>query len=91
MNEFELLTRERIDDEPSLLAQLERMHVANLLQLTSEHRVKGLLRLLSLGLHVLCLLEYQVRGQLTEQQQAPPDPMLAIPSARRDSLPVRPC
>jgi transposase len=40
------------------------------LQLTSEPRVKGLLRLLSLGLRVLCLLEYQVRAQLTEQQQS---------------------
>ncbi len=40
------------------------------LQLTSEPRVKGLLRLLSLGLRVLCLLEYQVRSQLAEQQQA---------------------
>jgi len=40
------------------------------LQLTSEQRVKGLLRLLSLGLRVLCLLEYQVRGQVAEQQQA---------------------
>ena len=40
------------------------------LQLTSEQRVTGLLRLLSLGLRVLCLLEYQVRGQLAEQQQA---------------------
>jgi len=40
------------------------------LQLTSEQRVKGLFRLLSLGLHVLCLLEYQVRSQLAEQQQA---------------------
>ena len=40
------------------------------LHLTSEQRVKGLLRLLSLGLHVLCLLEYQVRRQLAEQQQA---------------------
>jgi transposase len=40
------------------------------LQLTSEPRVKGLLRLLSLGLRVLCLLEYQVRGQLAQQQQA---------------------
>ncbi len=40
------------------------------LQLTSEQRVKGLLRLLSLGLRVLCLLEYQVRSQLAKQQQA---------------------
>src|SRR5947209_6823062 len=40
------------------------------LQLTSEPRVKGLLRLLSLGLRVLCLLEYQVRAQLAEQQQS---------------------
>ncbi len=40
------------------------------IQLTSEPRVKGLLRLLSLGLRVLCLLEYQVRSQLAEQQQA---------------------
>jgi len=39
------------------------------LQLTSEPRVKGLLRLLSLGLRVLCLLEYQVRRQLAQQQQ----------------------
>lgn len=39
------------------------------LQLTSEPRVKGLLRLLSLGLRVLCLLEYQVRSQLAHQQQ----------------------
>jgi transposase len=40
------------------------------LQLTSEPRVKGLLRLLSVGLRVLCLLEYQVRQQLAEQQLA---------------------
>lgn len=40
------------------------------LQLTSEPRVKGLLRLLSLGLRLLCLLEYQVRCQLAQQQQA---------------------
>ncbi len=40
------------------------------MQLTSDQRVKGLLRLLSLGLRVLCLLEYQVRCQLAEQQQA---------------------
>ena len=40
------------------------------LQLTSEPRVKGLLRLLSLGLRVLCLLEYQVRSQLAQQQDA---------------------
>ncbi|HAE82033.1 MAG TPA: hypothetical protein DCK85_01490 [Ktedonobacter sp.] len=30
--------------------------------------MKGLLRLLSLGLRVLCLLEYQVRCQLAAQQ-----------------------
>jgi transposase len=40
------------------------------LHLTSEPRVKGLLRLLSLGLRVLCLLEYQVRQQLAQQPQA---------------------
>ena len=40
------------------------------LQLTSDERVKGLLRLLSLGLRVLCLLEYQVRQQLAQQQHA---------------------
>src|SRR6266702_3404494 len=40
------------------------------LQLTSEPRVKGLLRLLSLGLRVLCVLEYQVRCQLAEQHQS---------------------
>src|SRR5713226_2291061 len=39
------------------------------LHLTSEPRVKGLLRLLSVGLRVLYLLEYQVRGQLAQQQQ----------------------
>jgi transposase len=39
------------------------------LQLTSEQRVTGLLRLLSLRLRVLCLLEYQVRCQLAQQQQ----------------------
>lgn len=40
------------------------------LQLTSDERVKGLLRLLSLGLRVLCVLEYQVRHQLAQQQQS---------------------
>src|SRR6202165_4115439 len=40
------------------------------LHLTAEHRVKVLLRLLALGLRVLCLLEYQVRQRLAEQQQA---------------------
>lgn len=39
------------------------------LQLTSEHRVQGLLRLLSLGLRVLCLLEYEVRRHLAEQEE----------------------
>jgi transposase len=39
------------------------------MQLTSDQRVTGLLRLLSLGLRVLCLLEYQVRCQLAEQRQ----------------------
>src|SRR5439155_12984494 len=39
------------------------------LQLASDQRVKGLLRLLSLGLRVLCLLEYQVRCQLAAQRQ----------------------
>src|SRR3989442_6355473 len=39
------------------------------LHLTSEQRVKGLLRLLSLGLRVLCVLEYQVRQQLAQQQE----------------------
>jgi transposase len=40
------------------------------LHLSCEQRVKGLLRLLSLGLRVLCVLEYQVRSQLAHQQQA---------------------
>ena len=40
------------------------------MQLTSDNRVKGLLRLLSLGLRVLCLLEYQVRCQLAEHREA---------------------
>jgi transposase len=39
------------------------------MHLTSDQRVTGLLRLLSLGLRVLCLLEYQVRCQLAEQRQ----------------------
>jgi hypothetical protein len=39
------------------------------MQLTSDNRVTGLIRLLSLGLRVLCLLEYQVRCQLAEQRQ----------------------
>src|SRR5438876_2630949 len=39
------------------------------MHLTSDQRVTGLLRLLSLGLRMLCLLEYQVRCQLAEQRQ----------------------
>jgi hypothetical protein len=39
-------------------------------QLTSDNRVTGLIRLLSLGLRVLCLLEYQVRCQLAEHREA---------------------
>lgn len=39
------------------------------MSLTSEARVKGVLRVLSLGLRVLCLLEYQVRSQLAQQRQ----------------------
>ena len=39
------------------------------MHLTSDQRVTGLLRLLSLGLRVLCLLEYRVRCQLAEQRQ----------------------
>ena len=37
--------------------------------LASDQRVKGLIRLLSLGLRVLCLLEFSVRTQLQAQQQ----------------------
>ncbi len=40
------------------------------LHLTYAQRVAGLLRLLSVGLRVLCLLEYQVRSQLADPQQA---------------------
>ena len=39
------------------------------MQLTSDTRVTGLIRLLSLGLRVLCLLEYQVRCQLAEHRE----------------------
>ncbi|MEL7069117.1 MAG: DUF4277 domain-containing protein, partial [Cyanobacteria bacterium J06581_3] len=35
-------------------------------------RVKGLIRLLSLGLRILCLLEFSVRTQLEAQQQELP-------------------
>ena len=37
------------------------------LYLSSENRVKGLVRLLSIGLRVLCLLEFSVRKALSEQ------------------------
>ena len=40
--------------------------------LASDERVKGLIRLLSLGLRVLCLLEFSVRTQLEAQQQQLP-------------------
>lgn len=40
--------------------------------LASDGRVKGLIRLLSLGLRVLCLLEFSVRTQLAKQQQELP-------------------
>jgi len=39
------------------------------MQLTSDQRVTGLIRLLSLGLRVLCLLEYQVRCQLAQHSE----------------------
>jgi transposase len=37
--------------------------------LASDGRVKGLIRLLSVGLRILCLLEFSVRTQLEAQQQ----------------------
>ena len=40
--------------------------------LASDQRVKGLIRLLSLGLRILCLLEFSVRTQLQVKQQALP-------------------
>ena len=40
--------------------------------LASDERVKGLIRLLSLGLRILCLLEFSVRTQLKTQQQELP-------------------
>ena len=40
--------------------------------LASDERVKGLIRLLSLGLRILCLLEFSVRTQLQAQQQELP-------------------
>lgn len=38
----------------------------------SDQRVKGLIRLLSVGLRILCLLEFSVRNRLDETQQALP-------------------
>jgi transposase len=40
--------------------------------LASDGRVKGLIRLLSLGLRILCLLEFSVRTQLQADQQELP-------------------
>lgn len=40
--------------------------------LASDERVKGLIRLLSVGLRILCLLEFSVRTQLHSQQQELP-------------------
>ena len=40
--------------------------------LASDQRVKGLIRLLSVGLRILCLLEFSVRSQLEAQQQSLP-------------------
>ncbi len=40
--------------------------------LASDERVKGLIRLLSLGLRILCLLEFSVRTQLQVKQQTLP-------------------
>ena len=37
------------------------------LYLSSEERIKGLIRLLSIGLRILCLLEFSVRKALSEQ------------------------
>lgn len=42
------------------------------LYLASDERVKGLIRLLSLGLRILCLLEFSVRSQLQAHQQKLP-------------------
>ena len=40
--------------------------------MASEKRVKGLIRLLSLGLRILCLLEFSVRTRLQADQQELP-------------------
>ena len=40
--------------------------------MASEKRVKGLIRLLSVGLRLLCLLEFSVRTQLEADQQPLP-------------------
>jgi transposase len=61
------------------------------MQLTSDNRVTGLIRLLSLGLRVLCLLEYQVRCQLAEQRQDLAGLYAGNPSARPGGLPLRRC
>ena len=42
------------------------------LYLASDEPVKGLIRLLSLGLRILCLLEFSVRSQLQAHQQKLP-------------------
>ena len=38
--------------------------------LATDQRVKGLIRLLSLGLRILCLLEFSVRSELDSTRQA---------------------
>lgn len=40
--------------------------------LASDQRIKGLIRLLSLGLRILCLLEFSVRSALESDQQGLP-------------------
>jgi len=87
-------TVERIDDIPLLLAQMDKIQLATLLDkhfpmhghwkglglghvvqvwlayiLSSTTRIKGLVRLLSIGLRILCLLEFTVREALQQRQE----------------------
>ena len=61
------------------------------LQLTSEQRVQGLLRLLSLG--CVCCVCWNMRcgGTWLSRRKGWLDSMLAIPSARHIGRPVKPC
>ena len=54
--------------------------------LASEDRVKGLVRLLTIGLRVLTLLEFEVRRQLAAQQ----DPLVGLYAGQAKRATTRP-